>query len=362
MQTRNNKITMRQALIIFVMSTLSPAIRLFPNLCSKEGRSAGWTAPIISIPVFFLLFYTLYGFFKDNKYANLGDVFTTCLGKPAGKLVLVFYLIWNTIIYFLYIRYYAERMLTSIYVSTDIRFFILIMTVLTLFSVRGRFETFARFSEFSFLMFSFFFLIFYILLAFSVKPENLLPITHHDIIPAAKAAYPILGIWGYMTYAFFFGDAIVDKPRIKNHAKQCVLFLGGMTLFLLITVTGTLGWRVAQRMSLPFFNTFKAVEAVESFDRFESIILAIWVVADFIVITFFAKVLLGTLKSLFGTAETKYFSTPVVLMGYAGAMYLARNRIELENFSSYVGLPVNILAGLVIPFLVCIIGKIRRKI
>ena len=42
-------------------------------------------------------------------------------------------------------------------------------------------------------------------------------------------------------------------------------------------------------MSLPFFNTFKAVEVVESFDRFESIILAIWVVADFIVITFLQR-------------------------------------------------------------------------
>ncbi|NLL39205.1 MAG: hypothetical protein GX254_06440 [Clostridiales bacterium] len=107
----------------------------------------------------------------------------------------------------------------------------------------------------------------------------------------------------------------------------CVtLLIGVMTLLLLITVTGSLGGRISQRMPLPFFNTFRAIEAIESFDRFEAIVVAIWVVADFIIITFCQ----GFAGYHIDVAEPKFFSTPAVLKGYIGSMYLPRNRTELE--------------------------------
>ena len=77
--------------------------------------------------------------------------------------------------------------------------------------------------------------------------------------------------------------------------------------------------------ALPF-NTFRAIEAIESFDRFEAIVVAIWVVADFIIITFCQ----GFAGYHIDVAEPKFFSTPAVLKGYIGSMYLPRNRTELE--------------------------------
>lgn len=361
MPSQNNKITVRQVIIIFIICTLSPAIRLFPNLCSELGGIAGWVTPALSAPVLVLIFYVFHYFFVNNKYANLSDVFNACLGKAVGKILLGLYLIWFVILLFLYIRYYANRLLGSIFAYSDNRFLILTMMMLVFIPVRGKIETFARFVEFSFLMFTVVFIIFFIFLIPSVKPENLLPITHHDAIPAIKATYPILGIWGYITFGFFLGDNIIDKDKIKKHAGQCVVFISVLTLVMMVFVLGSLGWQVAQRMPLPFFNAVRMIELIESFDRFESILLSIWVVADFIIIIFFAKLVMNVVNKLFDASEPKYFASPVILMGYIGSRYIAQNRFEMETFSTKIALPINILLSIVLPIVVFVIGKLRKK-
>jgi hypothetical protein len=115
-------------------------------------------------------------------------------------------------------------------------------------------------------------------------------------------------------------------------------------------------------MPVPFFSAIKAITLMETFDRMESVLLSVWIVSDFIVITTFAFIIFYIMKQLFGTAETKYLASPLAFLGYSGSQFLASNRFELAVFSSRLGLLINIATCYAIPFIVFVVGRIRKKL
>ena len=362
MPTHANKISVRQLIILFIISTLSPAIRLFPQICSKYGGIAGWLAPLLSMVAMFVIFAVLDGFFKNKKFVDLNAVFEAVLGKAAGKALAVFFLLYIVILYLLYIRYYAERLLSSMFPNTNIRFFLFAMMLLIFIASKGKIETLARFGEFTLVMFTVVMVVFFVFLAPTVKLGNLLPITYYNLWPAAKATYPILAIWGYFVLLFFMGDSVFDTDQLGKYKKQCIYFLAAMTTVMMITVVGSLGYKTAMRMPLPFFNATKVINVMQSFDRLEPVLLSVWIVSDFIIIMIFASIIMNITKKLLGASEAKYFAAPVALMGYAGGLYIATNRFEMEVFSEYVALPANCIISFVVPILVLCIGKARKRL
>lgn len=358
----NGKVTVRQVYILFILTTLSPAIRIFPTICSRIAKTAAWTAPIIAALGLLILYFVIDQFFKKKNINNLSDVFRASVGNVTGKILLTIYLIWCIVLYCLYIRYYAARLMSSIFPEANEKFFIVVMLVIVFIAARGKIETFMRFSEFSFLLFTLFMIILSVILLPEVRLGNIYPVTFNDVGPSARASIHILAGWLYLLLPFFFGESIIDKNQIKKYGKQASIYLVIMTVFMLITVVGTLGPSVAQRMSLPFFNSIKLITFIETFDRFESIVLAIWVAADFILISFFAIVIISIIKSLFSITETKYLATPVVLLGYVGSLYITKTRFEIEVFSSIFALYANIALFFIVPIIILIIGKLRQKI
>lgn len=358
----NNKITARQTVIIFLVSTLSAAIRLFPSETAEISEEAAWLTPLVAVLPLSLIFFVLDRIFRDSSYSNLGEFFEAALGKIIGKALLTVFLLWSLILFMLYIRYYADRLLSSIFTGTDIRFFLLIMMLLVFMAARGRVVVFARFAELAFIAFFSFMFIFFIMLIPSIKIENILPITYYDIIPVVKASYSVAGIWCYLPLLFFFGDDITNKNQIKDYKGKTAVLLAVTCILLILTVVGSIGPKVIQRMPLPFFNAVKIIAISQLFERMESVLLSIWVASDFVVISAFAYIIIGICKQLFGINQGKYLSAPLALLGYSGSLYLAASRFELHLFSNKFGLPMNIITCIIIPFIVMVIGKLRRKI
>jgi len=358
----NGKISIRQVFILFLILILSPTIRVFPTSCSEAAKTAAWVAPIISAVSYFVLYQVISAFFKKKGITNLSEVFDAALGSITGKILLTVYLFWSIFLFCLYIRYYAERLLSSMYPNADIRFFLIVMLILVCVAARGKLEAFIRFSEFTFLLFFLLVVMIFILLIPEVKLSNIYPVTYYDFFPALKASLRVSAIWGYLLLPFFFSDNFLNMDQIKKYGKQSTLFVVTMTTLIVLTVVGTLGYSVARRMSLPFFNAVKLITVIESFDRFESILLAIWVAADFILITFFALVIMNIIKHLFSLTETKYLATPVTSIGYIGSQYISANRFELEALSIQFAVYVNLILLYVVPILILFIGKLRKKL
>ena len=358
----NGKISIRQVFILLLVVILSPSIRIFPNSCSEAAKLAAWVAPIISFVFYSVLYQVISAFFKKKGINNLSDVFNAALGSIIGKILLVVYLLWSIFLFSLYIRYYAGRLLSSIFPNADMRFFLIAILIVVCIAARGKLETYMRFCEMVFLLFVVLMSMMYILLIPEVKLSNIYPVTYYDFLPALKASLRVSAIWGYLLLPFFFSDNFLNMNQIKKYGKQSGFFVVPMTVALIATVVGTLGYSVAKRMPLPFFSAVKLISVVESFDRFESVILTIWTAADVILITFFALVIINIIKHLFSLSETKYLATPVVSLGYIGSQYLASNRFELEVISIHFAIYVNLALLYVVPILILIIGKLRKKI
>lgn len=362
MLASRDKISTRQAVLLFYMSILSPAIRLFPQYTAKTAGKAGWLTPIVGIIPAILLIYIVSSFFKKHKEANLSDIYFKILGNVAGRVVTFFYLLWILILLVLYIRYYVERILSSILPYTSIYFLTISMLLMVFIAARCGLVPMARVNE---IFFSIFLVIFIIIIIFAlprVSFRNYMYVSYLDTWPVIKASYAILAIWGYFLFIFFFGDKINDKEHIKRFGLQGMVAELVLSIFLIIITIGSLGPVLASRMSLPLFIVVKNIFALKSLERLESVLLSLWVISDFVTISVFTLISASIIKSIFKLSETKSLVSPVVLLAGIGTLYLTKNRFELETFSTYIALPANAIFEYIIPVIVFGIGKLRKKI
>jgi len=362
MLKNNNKISVRQIIVIFFLSTISPGVRIFPPECSKYAKQAAWLTPFISALLLMILLSILNAFFASKRHKNLSDVFSAALGKVSGKVLLSIYLIWCAILFSIYIRYFAERFLGTIYPNTNIRFFVLTMLFVVYVAARGKIEHLARFSEFIFIFFLVTFIVLLLLILPEVKISNLFPITTYDILPVMRGSLVITAIWGYLLLPFFFGEKIVDMEKLKKTGKECVILLIFIPVLFLIAVIGSLSPSVTQKMSYAFYNAVKLISFIESLERFESLVLAYWIISDFILLSFLLTVMQAIIKNLFSLTEAKRFTTPLAAFGYVGSQVIAASIFELEEFSRSIAIYANIFFFFIVPLIILIIGKVRKTV
>ena len=346
---------------MFILATLSPAVRLFPTICSRYGGTAGWLAPVVGAVVPAVIITVLYAIFKNGRVRGLGEAFEAAFGKWPAKLLLIAYIAWTGILFLLYVRYYAERLTSSLFTSSGPDFFIIAMFILVFYAARAKITALARFSEISMLVFAVVFAVFFVSLLPTWKVQNVMPVTYHDALPVLRSVYPVVGIWGFITLFFFLDGHIENMGDIKKHARNMILIIAGTTALMMFMVVGSLGPDTAARMPLPFFKVSKLIDIMQSFDRFEAVLSSMLVIADFILITVFVFVISSLVKKLFGLSESRYLAGPVVMLGYAGSLLISSSAYELERFSANpLTHAVNLTFCLVIPVLALAAGRVRR--
>lgn len=362
MLASKGKISVRQAIMLFILAIFSPAIRLFPYSAAKTAGKAGWLAPIVAIIPIILLILLLNSFFKKNEDGNLSDVYFKILGNIAGKIIISLYFIWTLVLLALYTRYYSERILSSMMPNTSSSFLIIVMLCLVFLTARRGLETMARANEIFFILLLAMFLVSFILSIPQIKYRNIMNVSYLDAWPVIKSSFDLFGVWGYVLFIFFFADKINNKECIKRFGFQGVAFILIITILLLIMTIGSLGPSLASHVSLPFFTVVKNISVLETIDHIESVLLAAWVICDFIIIISFTIISASLMKSIFKLSETKSLISPIVIFAGIGSLFLFENLFELEIFSRYIALPVNVLFEFIIPFAVFGIGKIRKMI
>lgn len=352
-------------MIMYIVACLSPATRLFPAMCARLGGRAGWVGVPLGAAAIAALAGVFALIFKNAETGPrcLSDALTRAFGAVLGRVIIGVYFIWTALLFTLHIRYYAERMLATIFTTADIRFFMLTMLPLVYMAVRGRLEVFARFSEISALLFTIVLLALALCLLPAFDPANILPVTHMDALPALKSSVPPLSTFGYMTLFFFLGEQISNKRDAGGQGRRAALYLGIMLTLVTVICIGTLSPSVAERMPRPFFSSTKLITVLQPLDRFEALLLSEWVISDFIIITAFALILISTSKRLFGVSRTPRLAAPVVFLGFVGGIFIAADRFELEMFSySVFALATNTALGFGVPILTLITGKLRKTI
>ena len=182
MQLSKEKISMRQALIFVFIAITSPLLRIIPSY-STISKEASWVVPIVSFIFLSLYILVLNTITKKYKDKNLSEIFEIIFGKAFGKVVTTIFLIWAIFLLSIYLRYFAERYLSTIMRDAYIEFLLITILLVAYYISKNNIEYMAR-------MFEIFFIVITILIVGTtlitftqIKRENLLPITTYDIIP-----------------------------------------------------------------------------------------------------------------------------------------------------------------------------------
>lgn len=362
MLSSRNKISTKQAMILFITSIYSPFVRLAAGYTAKEAHQAAWLAPLFSVAFVFLLITILSKTYERYKKESYLDITYDIMGMFIGKIIAIVYIVWLTILLALYVRFYAERLVTSIYPRTNISFFIVVMLILVAYVLRSGIVPLARMNEIIFLFITFIFVVLVFLLIPSVDINKLTPISYLDIVPVFKATINITGINIYIFFIFMISDQINNKENIKKIGLQVIVFIFISLTCLIIVTVGTLGSSVVEKLPLSFLSAVKTISVLGFIEKLESILVATWIAADFIIITVFSFVILNLLKSFFNLSDEKPFINIFMIFMYFLSLYICDEVFELQAFSSEFAIYMNVVLGLLVPIFIFMVGKIRKKV
>ncbi|HOA55400.1 MAG TPA: endospore germination permease [Clostridiales bacterium] len=362
MLSDDKKISIRQAIFLFVTASFTPTIRIVPAYAAQKAKQAAWLSPVVTAVLLILLVQLWQVIYRKYRDKSLMDIYCDIAGPAAGTVILIIYLLWMVLLSALYIRYFAMRLVGAIYPNTDISVFIISMLAVIVYTLGFGVTTLARFNEVLLPFLVIVFCLIFIMMIPNFRTDFLTPVSVRSILPVLNASMAPTGIVAYFSFMFIFGDRINNKENINKIGFKMVLFLLITQVVIIASIISTFSYRIAQRTQLPFLAAVKQISVFNLLEKVESIVVSVWVLSDFIIICFFIICILSMLKSFFRLSDPKPLIGIYVIFSYFLAMLLANNVFEMERMSEDIALPVNIILGFVIPAIMFVVGKIRKKV
>lgn len=356
------KISIRQAVFLFLTAISSPAIRIIPVYAAQTAKEAAWLTPIVSAAIMSVLVIVWNSIYKKYKSHSMMEIYSDIAGGFIGKLLSIIYLLWITLLIAMYVRYFAVRLVGSVYPDTNQSIFIVSIMILVVYVLRYGLVTLARLNEIVLPIFVVTFLIIFILLTPYLQGTFLVPITYRSILPVMNAGVGIAGILSYFSFVFIMGDSINNKESIKKIGLQSSLFIIINQILLIVVTVGSFGYSVIIRSQSPLLIAVKQISLFNTLEKIESIVVAIWVFSDFVLLSFFVLLVLKLMKSLFGLSDEKPLINIYMVIIYFLSLYLANTVFELERLSSFIVIPGNLILGFAVPVIMLAVGKIRKKV
>jgi spore germination protein (amino acid permease) len=356
------KISLKQALFLYLTITFSPTIRFSPTYTATVSKQACWLTPFASMLAMFLIVLLFHRIYARYQQRSFSCILYDILGRVAGRTVLALYCIWIILLLALYTRYYAERIVSTLLPSAGITIFIITLLATVSMVLRSGIEVLARMNEiFLFLIFSIIVILFIFNLG-NTDFKNFLPVSYLDIVPVLKGSMGISAILGYLVLFFFIGDQINDKEHIKKLGVIYIGLAGFINIIAIATVTGSLGYSFTRHLPIPYFTAIRQISLLNTVEHFESALVALWIFADFTLISSLTYIMLKASAFLFGLSHVRPLINPLLLNIFLFSLYLSSSRFELADFSKQVMLPLNLVFEFIIPVVVFTAGKIRGKI
>lgn len=277
----------RQLRSLTFLALLVPLMRIVPKYTSDAAGSGAFAAPFIALipTVLYICFISV--LLKGRKDGEgMGETLLRSGGKVFGWITL--FATWGFSLFYcgFVLRSGADRYISTVYPASGPWVFVFVMLALALIAAFGRKTALVRTAKiFSVLML----FVLIPVLAFSFTTVNfglLRPLDEKGISGLIKSAFPVINVvFGTLTYsAFLEGGCEKEKKRAKNYIlwflPVCVLISA-----IIAAITGNYGAPLTAKLSQPFFTMIRDVRLFNAVERLEALMIALWVLPDFILIT-----------------------------------------------------------------------------
>lgn len=357
-----DRISLHQAMKIFILAAASSILRMLPSLVAGEAGRASWVSVLFAVIPFALLLWMLGALLRGGNNWGLADSFQSILGRPVAKIILALTGVWIFLLISVYARYFGERFASTVMPDIPVPVFIAAILFLVYIVARGRLDRFARCME---LLLFVFVISIVVVLVFSnskVQAGNVWPVTVYDMPAAARGSYYFLPIWSLVTFWFFLGNRITRKNELKRRGIYVTVGLALLSLLAVLLTVGVFGYVLTGENTVPFYMYLKTVVIFGAIERIEAVFIGLWVINDFAMLGMLIFVFRNLVGSVAGTGDHPALATPVLLLAFSFSQFLAFSQFELEQLVRMVVLPGNLVFAVGIPFAVFLTGKLRRKI
>ena len=371
------KLTRRQLFALSSVAVLSPALRLLPREDTAIAGSASWlcgVAAYVPLLLFALLLNAMLRCRREGE--GMSELILRALGAVAGKVVLAVYSLWFLLYAAFLLRSGAERFVTTVYPFSGHWPFVVTLLALSLIAALGGAKALFRSAEI-FLPLLTAVLLFVLTFALpELNPKGLLAVSAADIGPVLLGAVPLLNIGaGMLVYPTFFEGLVPIAPGRGKATAKWLVRVCLLAVLLSVLAIGMLGAELTANLSYPFFTMLRNVSIFHAVERFEALVVGLWVLPDFILISLMLMLASGGLRTVFGCPpkdgegskllELKNGRVLIWLCAaaaLAGGLLLAPNSFDLEFYSLYLipALTLGLTIG-GIP-IIFVIGKLRKTL
>lgn len=357
-----DRISMRQLMVLLFAALLSPAVRVLPVRTAETAGRAGWLSSLLALPVMLGLCWVMDALFRDAKAGEgLEGIARQALGRPLGRVLTFLYLLWGLFLLCANARLFGLRFLTTSYRNAPLLFFLAAALLMVLWMARKPLQAFARAAELFYLALA---ICLALTLAFGmlrVKASNILPVWTEDLPDTVRSARPALAVGGYAVFGAFLGGTVERRPgdrrRMMRWAAAFCLVLTALQLVCL----GNFGPGLTQRMDTPYFMMVKGIGVSGAFERVESVVIALWVLSDLVLLGLLISACSAMAQSAFGLRERRSAVLPVAALTLAGAIFLFPDAFALSGWMAEFAEWGSLIFGFLVPAALVPAVLIRRR-
>ncbi len=281
-----NALSRRQFTAIVFISLLPPMIRRFPRVLAERAGNMSWLAGPLAIPALALgalLFWLLYrNFGKNTGYDTL---LQSLLGPFFGALAVGIYTLWMLFYAGFLLRSGAMRFVSTIYPDALPGLFLLTMALACTAAACGSLKALGRTALLLRPLLAVLPVAVFVLTLKDADFQLLLPLTGSDPLPLLHCGLEAANLFGVAVILSFSAGHIGDGPlRLRDWLGWAGLVLGIVSLITAGCIA-MFGPQLTARLRHPFFMLTRDVTILGALERVEPLAVAVWVFADFILIS-----------------------------------------------------------------------------
>lgn len=363
MKTDNDKITYRQLMKVAAVCMYLPILRLIPTEnVAYWGNGAYIAALAAALPSgLYIYFYSTF-IKKRAPGQGLGDLIIRCVGSVPGKIICAVFLLWFVLYAGFTLRMSSERLVTTIFDDSNLTFISLITIAAVLPAATGKISSMCRTGEIFLLIIVGIMSLVLVMSLKDLKPEYFLPVENKGAWGFLRATTVVFDVITAIAYVgFLAGYAVKEKNELASTAK-----CGGSMLLFMAAITfccvGALSASLITEMQNPFFVMVRNISAFGVVERIESVVVAVWVLADFLFLSVLMRIVGVLAKTVTGLEIKNIFYYIVGIIVYLLSLAMGKDYFILAEVSKNWIPAVNLFMTVVLLLAVFLIGKARKKI
>ncbi len=295
-------LTRRQYFLLCSLAVLSPLLRLVPQETAAYAGNVSWLCAAAAYGPLLLFGLLLNAMLRARRPGEgMGELILRALGPVFGRGLLAVYALCFLLYAAFLLRSGADRFLTSVSIFRSAWPYAAVLLILALFGALGGPKPLFRAAEIFYpaLMALLLFALLFALPQLHVR--RLFAVSAADAAPVLRGAVPLLNIGcGMLFYPTFFEGRVSALEGRGGAVAGWLARLCLLAAVLNAVAVSMLGASLTAHLSYPFFTMLRNVSIFHAVERFEALIVGMWVLPDFALLALMLLLASGAARTVLG--------------------------------------------------------------